>query len=80
MPGAAMWVFAAAGVVPGLVVGALATGLSLWMMLRDAGAMFRAAFVASLVLFVKDMPEQEGEPGNLFKGPIFAAVMVTISA
>ena len=37
-------------------------------------------FVASLVLFVKDMPEQDGEPGNLFKGPIFAAVMVAISA
>ena len=37
-------------------------------------------FIASFVLLVKDMPEQDGEPGNLFKGPIFAAVMVTISA
>ena len=44
------WALAAAGLVPGLLVGALATALSLWLMLRDAGAMFRAAFVASLVL------------------------------
>ena len=24
------------------------------------------------------MPEQDGKPGNLFKGPLFAAVMVAI--
>ena len=35
-------------------------------------------FIASLVLFAKDMPEQDGKPGNLFKGPLFAAVMVAI--
>ncbi len=35
-------------------------------------------FIASLVLFAKDMPEQEGAPGNLFKGPLFAFVMVLI--
>ena len=35
-------------------------------------------FIASLVLFAKDMPEQEGAPGNLFKGPLFAFVMVMI--
>ena len=35
-------------------------------------------FLASLVLFVKTMPEQEGAPGNLFRGPLFAAVMVCI--
>ena len=35
-------------------------------------------FIASLVLFAKDMPEQEGAPGNIFKGPLFAAVMVVI--
>ena len=35
-------------------------------------------FIASLVLFAKDMPEQEGAPGNIFKGPLFAAVMVAI--
>ena len=35
-------------------------------------------FIASLVLFAKDMPEQEGAPGNIFKGPLFAFVMVLI--
>ena len=35
-------------------------------------------FIASLVLFAKDMPEQEGAPGNLFRGPLFAFVMVLI--
>ena len=35
-------------------------------------------FIASLVLHAKDMPEQEGAPGSLFKGPLFAAVMVVI--
>ena len=35
-------------------------------------------FIASLVLFAKDMPEQEGAPGNLFRGPLFAFVMVMI--
>ena len=30
------------------------------------------------MLFVKTMPEQDGAPGNLFKGPIFAALMVII--
>ena len=35
-------------------------------------------FIASLVLHAKDMPEQEGAPGNLFKGPLFAFVMVMI--
>ena len=35
-------------------------------------------FIASLVLFARDMPEQEGAPGNLFKGPLFAFVMVMI--
>ena len=38
----------------------------------------RARFIASLVLFAKDMPEQEGAPGNIFKGPLFAFVMVLI--
>ena len=37
-------------------------------------------FLASLVLFVKTMPEQEGAPGNLFRGPLFAAVMVATCA
>ena len=37
-------------------------------------------FLASLVLFVKTMPEQEGAPGNLFRGPLFAAVMVASCA
>ena len=32
-------------------------------------------FLASLVLFVKTMPEQEGAPGNLFRGPLFAAAL-----
>ena len=35
-------------------------------------------FIASLVLHAKDMPEQEGAPGNIFKGPLFAFVMVLI--
>ena len=35
-------------------------------------------FIASLVLFAKDMPEQDGAPGNIFKGPLFAFVMVLI--
>ena len=35
-------------------------------------------FIASLLLHAKDMPEQEGAPGSLFKGPLFAAVMVVI--
>ena len=35
-------------------------------------------FIASLVLHAKDMPEQEGAPGNLFRGPLFAFVMVMI--
>ena len=35
-------------------------------------------FIASLVLHAKDMPEQEGAPGNIFKGPLFAFVMVVI--
>ena len=35
-------------------------------------------FIASLVLHAKDMPEQEGAPGNLFRGPLFAFVMVLI--
>ena len=35
-------------------------------------------FLASMVLLVKRMPEQDGAPGNLFKGPLFAFVMVLI--
>jgi hypothetical protein len=35
-------------------------------------------FLASMVLLVKRMPEQDGAPGNLFKGPLFACVLVTI--
>ena len=35
-------------------------------------------FLASMVLLVKRMPEQDGAPGNLFKGPLFAFVLVTI--
>ena len=35
-------------------------------------------FIASLVLFARDMPEQEGAPGNLFRGPLFAFVMVMV--
>ena len=35
-------------------------------------------FIASPVLHAKDMPEQEGAPGNIFKGPLFAFVMVVI--
>ena len=43
-------------------------------------------FIASLVLLeeeggrktTQDMPEQEGAPGNIFKGPLFAFVMVLI--
>ena len=29
-------------------------------------------FLASMVLLVKRMPEQDGAPGNIFKGPLFA--------
>ena len=35
-------------------------------------------FLASMVLLVKRMPEQDGAPGNLFKGPLFAFVLVMI--
>ena len=35
-------------------------------------------FLASMVLLVKRMPEQDGAPGNLFKGPLFAFVLVAI--
>ena len=35
-------------------------------------------FLASMVLLVKRMPEQDGAPGNLFKGPLFACVLVMI--
>ena len=35
-------------------------------------------FIASLMIFIKDMDEQDGAPGNMFKGPIFAGCMVVI--
>ena len=35
-------------------------------------------FLASMVLLVKRMPEQDGAPGNIFKGPLFACVLVMI--
>ena len=35
-------------------------------------------FIASFVLLVKDMPEQEGGAGDLWRGPGFAAFMVLI--
>ena len=35
-------------------------------------------FLASMVLLVKRMPEQDCAPGNLFKGPLFAFVLVMI--
>ncbi|KAH8076346.1 DNA-directed 5'-3' RNA polymerase [Aureococcus anophagefferens] len=33
-------------------------------------------FIASLMLFIKDMDEQAGAPGDMFKGPIFSGSMV----
>ncbi|KAH8062684.1 hypothetical protein JL722_3613 [Aureococcus anophagefferens] len=33
-------------------------------------------FIASLMLFIKDMDEQAGAPGDMFKGPIFSACML----
>ena len=35
-------------------------------------------FIASFVLLVKDMPEQDGAAGDLWRGPAFAVFMVTI--
>ena len=35
-------------------------------------------FIASLMLFIKDMDEQDGAPGDIFKGPIFSGCMVLI--
>ena len=35
-------------------------------------------FIASLMLFIKDMDEQAGAPGDMFKGPIFSGCMVLI--
>ena len=35
-------------------------------------------FIASLMLFIKDMDEQDGAPGDMFKGPIFSGCMVLI--
>ena len=35
-------------------------------------------FTASLMLFIKDMDEQSGAPGDLFRGPIFTCVMIII--
>ncbi|KAK7239235.1 calcium ion binding protein [Aureococcus anophagefferens] len=35
-------------------------------------------FIASLMLFIKDMDEQDGAPGDMFKGPIFSYAMIVI--
>ena len=35
-------------------------------------------FIASLTLFIKDMDEQDGAPGDMFKGPIFSYAMIVI--
>ena len=35
-------------------------------------------FIASLMLFIKEMDEQSGAPGDLFRGPIFTCVMIII--
>ena len=37
-------------------------------------------FIAALMLFVQGMAEQDGAPGDLFKGPAFAACMFLIGA
>ena len=46
--------------------------------LADVGQVRLCSCLSPLVLFAKDMPEQEGAPGNLFRGPLFAFVMVMI--
>ena len=35
-------------------------------------------FIASLMLFIKDMDEQDGAPGDMFKGPVFSYAMIVI--
>jgi hypothetical protein len=35
-------------------------------------------FIASLTLFIKDMDEQDGAPGDMFRGPIFSYAMIVI--
>ena len=35
-------------------------------------------FIASLMLFIKDMDEQAGAPGDMFKGPVFSGCMILI--
>ena len=35
-------------------------------------------FIASLMLFIKDMDEQDGAPGDMFNGPIFSYAMIVI--
>ena len=87
-----MLIFIYAGSLTQITIGLLLAFLSYGVMmdfnpyiedlddrLADVGqSQIVLVFIASLVLFAKDMPEQEGAPGNLFRGPLFAFVMVLI--